>query len=239
MKTISSPVVTLMTVAWLVAGCDTPHGPTPPPGPGTSGPPSVPAGTVTLSGRVFEIGPGSRTPAANRSLWAAVGPPPLVSGAISTFFTTTDSSGRYTITQLPAGHIAVVHAGSTDYPQLCAAGLQLRAGAAELDVEITSSANPQPSPTMPHLIISGQIYEMTSAGRVGIAGAYFGVDWNVDSPLFGGLFTDADGRYSLCGIPRGWLIEFLAGKPGRYTDVAIWRGFDANTTFDVELKRLN
>ncbi len=105
-------------------------------------------------------------------------------------------------------------------------------------MEITSKVNPQPSPTMPPLIISGQIYELTSAGRVGIDGADVAVDWNVDSTLFGAVFAGADGRYSLCGIPRAWPIEFLAGKPG-YDGTATWQRFDADSTFDVELKRLN
>jgi hypothetical protein len=124
--------------------------------------------------------------------------------------------------------------------QLCAAAVQVGPGTADLDLEVTSLFGPQPSPAKRPLVISGQVYEMTSAGRVGIAGADLAVEWNYDSWLWGAIFTDDDGRYSICGIPAGWSLNFVAGKRESGFDY-IYRAavFHVDTTFDIELKRRN
>lgn len=234
LKTNGKCLVAALSLAWLLAGCDTPlTGPTQ-----QSSPPPVPAGTFTLSGRVFLIGPAGRTPAASQPVWAVVGPRAGGTGGAYTYAnTTTDADGRYAITQLPAG-FAVVHAHgdyTAGYRQVCGAALQLGLDPPERDVEITSRANPQPSPTMPQLIVSGQIYETTSAGRVAVDAATIYLEWQYDSALVE-VLSGADGRYSVCGIPRNWLIAFGVSKPG-YIDPIAGHQFSGDSTLDIELKR--
>jgi uncharacterized protein YbdZ (MbtH family) len=207
-------------------------------------PPSPPApATFSVSGTVFEIGPGGRTPAPNHQLWAQVGPPPWVSGSFSYPSTTTDSEGRYTFSDLPAGHRVVVHTGGHGAPsfvQLCAAAVQLGPGIPDLDLEVTSPVSPQPSLGKRPLVVSGQIYEMAAAGRVGIAGGHVAVEWNWDSWLWGAIFAAADGHDSICGIPAGWTLWFHVGKPESGYDYIYKEAvFHTNATFDVEVKRRN
>jgi hypothetical protein len=137
--------------------------------------------------------------------------------------------------------MAIVHTGShgaPSYLQLCAAAVQLGPGIPDLDLEVTSPVNPQPSLAKRPLVISGQVYEMTAAGRVGVAGGHVAVEWNSDSWLWGAIFADADGRYTICGIPAGWTLGFHAGKPeSGYAYVYKEAVFHANATFDVEVKR--
>jgi hypothetical protein len=106
----------------------------------------------------------------------------------------------------------------------------------ELDLEITSTSNPQPSPTMPPLRVSGQIFEMTSNGRVGVGGASIGLDWmGPDSPFIT-VNADKNGRYTTCGIPAHAPIAFWALKAG-YTDSYTWHQFSTDGTLDIELTR--
>ena len=197
----------------------------------------------SLSGQVFELIPGSRLPAANIAVSVGVlttsgCAPPCVSTTRSTYdSTTTGPDGRYSFPQLPAGS-AVVHAYSANHRQVCGAGIELGA-VTQLDVEITPTANPQPSPTMPPLRVTGQVYEMTPAGRVGVSGAWIGMDHHLPDSPFLTVFTDADGRYAACGIPPNWPIGFDTGKTG-YEVAAntVWHYFRADTTLDIELRRL-
>ena len=196
---------------------------------------------VTLSGTVFELGAGGRTPASNWPLQVVVGPAPRIAGMYSYHQLTTDSSGRYTIPDVIAGFLAVAHAGghSLNYAQPCVAAIQLNAGTTVLDIEVVSRANTPASAERRPLVISGQVYETTRAGRSAVSGASIAVNWQPDTYLYGGtVATDADGRYSFCGIPSGWDVEFEASKPG-YDSPSSWQRFSADAAFDIELKRVS
>jgi hypothetical protein len=200
-------------------------------------------GPRSLSGQVFELIPGSRVPAANIPVLAVVlttagCAAPCTSTTRATYVdTATGPDGRYSFAQLPAGS-AVVLAGSPTYQQVCGAGAELSA-ATQLDVEITSRSNPQPSPTMPPLRVTGQVYEMTPAGRVGVSGASIGMDHHLPDAPFLTVFTDADGRYRACGIPANWPIGFDVGKSMyEVADRTYWRHFNADTTLDIEVRRM-
>ena len=228
MRTAASRFAAALTIAGCVwAGCAAPTAP-------SSGAP-----LVTLSGTVFELGSGSRTPASNWPLLVVVGPAPRTAGTYSYHELTTDSSGRYTIPGASAGFLAVAHAGgpSFNYAQPCAAAIQLNAGTNVLDIEVVSRANTPASTERRPLVISGQVYETTAAGRSAVSGASVAVNWQPDTYLYGGsVATDADGRYSFCGIPAGWPVEFEASKPG-YDSPSSWQRFSADAAFDIELKR--
>jgi len=196
--------------------------------------------TMTLSGQVFEVLAGGRAPAANIPLRAVVVTDdacslPCRSVTRFTYWNTTSGSdGRYSVTNLPPG-AAVILEASTLHQQTCGAGTELTADT-RLDVEITSQANPQRSPAMPPLRVSGQVYEMTPVGRVGIGGASVGLEHHATDAPFLDVVTDADGRYTACGIPRGWQIALWVGKSG-YSDTYTWKSFSADGTFDIELQR--
>jgi len=212
-----------------------PVNPTPPPPPAQAA--SV---TQTLSGSVFEVIPGGRVPAPEIPLVAVVVTeaecaPPCTSKHIwGSEATTSGADGRYQFPPLPPGPVIVL-ANSRPHQQVC--GAARAAGVkTDVDVEITSSANPQPSPTMPPLRVSGQIYETTPSGRVGLAGASIGLEWLAQDSLFITVTADRNGRYSLCGIPASAQIAFWTIKTG-YNDTYVWHEFTADTSVDIELTR--
>ena len=234
----STPAAALISAGCVFAGCASPSTPS---SPGTPTAPSGGAASVTLSGTVFELGAGGRTPASNWPLHVVVGPAPRMAGMYSYHQLTTDSSGRYTIPGVIAGFLAVAHAGgpSVNYAQPCAAAIQLNAGTTVLDIEVVSRASPPGLAERRSLVISGQVFETTQAGRSPVSGESITVNWQPDTYLYGGaVATDADGRYSFCGIPSGWDVEFEGYKLG-YDFPASWQRFTADATFDIELQRAN
>jgi hypothetical protein len=195
---------------------------------------------ATLSGQVFELIPGGRVPAGNIALVAVVVTtsgcsPPCVSTTKYTYeSTTTAPDGRYDFAALPSGS-AVILTNSPAHQQVCGAGTEL-SGTATLDVEITSKANPQPSPTMPPLRVTGQVYEMARTGRVGVRDAWIALEHHAPDAPFLTFYTGADGRYTMCGIPPNWQISFDVGKTG-YDGSYAWHTFTGDMTLDIELRR--
>lgn len=224
------PTVVSLIVAG--AGCDsrTPVGVT---GPN----PSEPSPPASLSGQVFEISAAGRSPADGVTVFASV---LTTSGSRRTATyhqATTGPDGRYLFTELTYGSVSV-RALAPNSRQVCAAGAEL-GPATQLDVEITSSANPQPSPAPSPLRITGQIYEMTQAGRVGFAGWSIGIDRHAPDLAFLTVHADANGYYTACGIPAHWPILFDIGNE-IYEAVsgAGWHQFSGDTTVDIEMRRV-
>lgn len=209
--------------------------------PGTSPSPPPAAITYTLSGHVFEVLPGHRVPAADISLTAVVETEsgcdrPCIRRVDITYRSTSSGpDGRYHFPELPRGS-AIVVAYSNTYQQVCGAFATLTA-TTQLDVEVTSRDNPQPSPTMPPLRLTGVVYETTPAGRVGVGGALVAFDWHNDGPFFQ-VYADADGRFSACGIPANRPLLVEAWQQG-FDGPSAWRQFAADTTLDFELTRLS
>jgi hypothetical protein len=121
--------------------------------------------------------------------------------------------------------------------QVCGAGTE-PGPAAQLDVEITSSANPQLSPAPSPLRITGQIYEMTPAGRVGLGGWWPGIHHHGPDGPFLAVQSDANGFYTACGIPANWPLLFYLDK-AVYEAIrgADWLQFASDTTLDIEMRR--
>jgi hypothetical protein len=90
---------------------------------------------------------------------------------------------------------------------------------------------------MPPLRLTGQVYETTPAGRVGVGGALVAFDWHSDGTFFE-LYAGADGRFTACGIPANRPIAVSAWQQG-FDGPYEWRQFAADTTLDLELKRLS
>jgi hypothetical protein len=152
--------------------------------------------------------------------------------------TTTGPDGRYHFPDLRAGSAIVIAGDSWTHQQLCGAAVELRVGTqgTQLDVEVTSRANPQPPTRLPPLRVTGQVYEMTSSGRVGVEGTLIGTDWIAPDSPFLTIYSERDGRYTACGIPPNTSIAFETFKTG-YLVTYFWRQFTADTTLDIELKR--
>ena len=194
--------------------------------------------TTSLSGQVFEVTPAGRFALADIGVTVVVMP---AAGGVYTHMTTTAApDGRYAFVQLPPGS-AVVYAHSPGRLQICGALPALTASTLQ-DLEVTSTANPQRSPDPPPLRVTGQIYEMTQTGRVGLGGAVIHVYFAPDGYFYTAV-ADADGYYQACGIPANRPVAFevardlSAGYGGEYEIPYLWYSFGADATRDIELKR--
>ena len=81
------------------------------------------------------------------------------------------------------------------------------------------------------------MFEVTAAGRQPIEGAWVGFEGSYDYTS-AWTFTDASGRYLLCGLPEDRLTSLFAVKNGYSRDspyLTVEAGTD--TMFDIELKR--
>jgi hypothetical protein len=124
--------------------------------------------------------------------------------------------------------------------QLYGAGLHgLVLGRAK-DVEITSRSNRQPSLTMPPLRVSGQLFQITPAGRVGLSRGSLDLSLSLDASaqttstaFFLEVDADAKGNYLACGFPANWPIRFTSG----YEDYQKWHQFGADGTLDIERRQ--
>jgi hypothetical protein len=149
--------------------------------------------------------------------------------------TRTAADGRYNFSDLPEGRV-VVSANTASHAQVCGATSVLSA-TTQLDVEITSRTNRQPSLTMPPLRVSGQLFQMTLAGRAGLSRGSLDLSLSLDASaqttstaFFLEVDADANGNYLACGLPANWPIRFISG----YEDYQKWHQFGADGTLDIE-----
>ena len=130
------------------------------------------------------------------------------------------------------------------YAQQCLTTVTLNADANQ-DVTLTSLQNLAAGNSLrpPHVpgtrTISGVVFEITAAGRQPIEGAWVGFTVDPSGDITGAeTFSDASGRYLLCGLPETRLTSLFAVKNG-YSRDDLWKSVDAgsDTTLDIELKR--
>lgn len=133
----------------------------------------------------------------------------------------TDGSGRYELTGLPGSAIVMVESwiDGHAYVQQCAAPPIRMEGDTTVDLQLVSrenvSASPDGVPLAPGFrFVSGVVFETTSAGRRPVPGVHVDYEPFMDSPA-AHTFTDADGRYLLCGIPADKAADIGAGLNGR------------------------
>ena len=201
------PVLTVVALFVLLSGCGPsdsslplPTAPGPLPPSPTSDPPSkvLPGPGITLSGTIFEVFPdGTRRPVGARQVAVEVDVAtpldPQRGGWVRVGL-----DGRYRVSGVPDNRFVKISSvditGAARY-RFCATNT-ITSGDTELDIALF-----QPGAVLPTPTLSGQISAMISDELVPLAGAEiyfrsraFGPDvWHL---------TDADGRYSLCGIPR-------------------------------------
>jgi hypothetical protein len=119
----------------------------------------------------------------------------------------TDAQGRYELTNLPPGSRVRLQVFSQGYVQQCAvpeveANLDL-----VMDAQLVARANVSASPdSVPRSLpgfrtISGVVYDVTAQGRRPAPDAFVDYEPVFDSPA-AITYTNAEGRFLLCGIPE-------------------------------------
>jgi hypothetical protein len=192
-----------------------------------------------VSGHVFEVLAGTHVPAADFPVRVRVLSPGCTAPVcVDALTTRTGPDGRYTFSDLPAGRV-VVTANTAAHAQVCGVTSVLPV-TAPLDVEITARTNRQPSVTMPALRVSGQLFRMTPAGRMGVShgeiALALSLDGTAQTPLaafFLEVDADANGDYVACGLPATWLIRFVSG----FEDYEAWHRFTTDATLDIERRQ--
>ena len=189
--------------------------PTPNNGP-SADQPVLPTGPYTISGVVTD---GVRAIAgANVNAWVRWACPPGVRcGGYSYMYlhgpVLTDSSGGFRLTALPAGRVWV-DTFKAGYVQQCAAPELTVQGDATVNLQLVAKANLTAStnqPPMPGLrSVSGVIVETTPLGRQPVAGVFVDFEPVADSPA-AVTYSDAAGRFLLCGLPQDRAVDLGVG----------------------------
>jgi hypothetical protein len=124
----------------------------------------------------------------------------------------TDVDGRYRFSNVPNGQV-FLFGGAPHAYQPCAAIATVSGANSEKDIEILDSAVTRPLTAADSPILSGTVYRSTNAGRQPVAGA--AIEFEYPAAIVAQTITDAQGRYSLCGLPmgRGGLNVWLDGLP--------------------------
>jgi hypothetical protein len=211
------------------------------PQPGSPSP--FPSESFSVSGRVFEVISGAHVAAADFPVFVRVLSRTCTAPVCTASFsaaqgTRTGADGRYSFRDLPGGRV-VITANTAAHAQVCGATSVLSA-ATQLDVEITSRNNRQPSLTMPPLRVRGQLFQMTPAGRAGVSRGEIALELSLDpsahttsTAFFLEVDADADGNYLACGLPANWPIRFISG----FEDYQAWHQFSADATLDIERRQ--
>jgi hypothetical protein len=184
-----------------LVSCDGTPVPTTPTPPATAPltPPSQSG--VTLSGVVFDHTSGGARPGANVPLLVHVWE------SESFMEVTSDATGRYSLSGVPAASISIAATGGSGYYAPCPAGWD-RVGARSdgvLDVHVVSATLlstvglPADMPLLGAIWVSGVVFERTPQGRQPIAGATVNLFGDGSDPRIGSTtLTDAAGRYRVC-----------------------------------------
>ena len=200
-------------VAVLASACNSPESsptaPTRTMSTATAGP-AVPTGPHIVSGVVSDG--GSPIDGANISAWIDQG------GSGYSYMwahgsVLTDADGRYKLAGMPA-HVQVqLQAWKSGYVQQCAAPQLTLLGDVGVDLQLVSRANLSASTGQAAASgfrsVSGVVFEITGAGKQPVAGAYVDFEPLMDFPA-AITFSDAAGRYLLCGVPEGRSVDILA-----------------------------
>lgn len=197
--------------------------------------------THRITGTITELGPEGQRPVASARVSVYL----YASNRSGHWMTdVTEADGRYELWGIFPDAVAVLYATTADgrYVQPCVHQVRVT-GDVSVDIEIVprsaggAAANAAARRgTGPFLtgVVFGQGLDGT---RAPIPGAMVWIDGDMQ-PLAATTITDADGRYGLCGVPRG-RHEFavtapgydMSRNPGRMIEVA------GDMTLDVELKR--
>jgi hypothetical protein len=205
------------------------------------GAPPLPRGPFALTGIITERTPRGEQPvgAANVNVWvqtATIG----YSYWYANGPQMTDSQGRYQLANLPADATLHFDTWKDGFVQQCAAPQLVANGDLRLDAQLVSRANVSaspdsvPGPAPGFRLISGVVYELTADGRGMASNAFVDYEPLEDFPA-ATTYTDAQGRFLLCGIPqaRNATIGASLGM-GRVAYRSVPAGTDAS--IEIEIK---
>ena len=207
-----------------------PAAPTPPP-PITNGGPSFPTGSLTVSGVVTEA--GQPLSGVNVNGWVdtnTVG----YSYGYAHGPTLTDANGGYRLSGLPAGARFWLQTHKDGYVQQCAQPQLFLQSDVVINAQLVSKArlSSGPAPSASGLrTVSGVVVESTSDGKRPVANVFVDFEPIDDFPA-ATSYTDANGQFSLCGLPLDSSVEFGAGLGNRVTYVSVAPG---QTTIEITL----
>jgi hypothetical protein len=204
---------------------------------------ATPGVTHTITGMITELGPQGQRPVAGARIDVY-----LYSSQRSGHWMSdiTETDGRYELWGIPSGAIALLYSGKgngLEYVQPCVHEVTVTSDLS-LDIEIVprsagGAATNAAARRGPGTFLTGVVYgQLPDGTRAPLPDAVVWLDGD-QAPLAAITITDADGRYVLCGIPRG-RHDFAATAEGGYDifrnpprpiDVA------GDMTLDVELRR--
>jgi hypothetical protein len=205
-----------LLLAGVAVGCGgsavtspTAPAPVPPPLFGSPFPPGTTSGPDSVTGVVTETTTQSPRPVSGVSVsaWVDLGRM-AYSYQWANGRRTTDASGRYELTNLPDGANVTLQIWKDGYVQQCAAPTFTTSGTTTLDLRLVSRALvsadrasvPAPAPGFRH--VSGVVYDNTPDGKRPVPGAPVDFEPFEDFPA-AVTYSDAQGRYLLCGLPDG------------------------------------
>jgi Domain of unknown function (DUF5666) len=196
---------------------------------------AAPRGTHVVEGRVFDayIGPMANVPV---SVWVQSGNFGYSWSWVAGAAVGTDRTGQFRVTGLPDSQVWLWAGGL----QPCAVTMDVR-GDVTQDVEVVSPQTlssldpPRPQAARDPTLV-GAVFEITSAGREPVAGAWIVADaWGGAGLLRGATQTDLSGRYFLCGLPAN--TDLQVHKDG-YVTKEIWPvGGSQSMSLDIEIER--
>jgi carboxypeptidase family protein len=213
-----------VSIALLLAGCG--NGPTSVPialtaAPGVVGGPTFPVGPYVVSGAVTDaVGPIA---GANVNAWV------ITTGISYSYMYVhgplrTDGAGHYRMTDLPSGANLRFQVYKDGYVQQCAAPSVTIEGDLTMDLALVAKSNVTASATQAAPLglrwISGTIVEITPAGKAPVAGAFVDFEPLEDLNL-ANTYSDATGRFALCGLPQNDSVTVSAGLRGRVVYVTV------------------
>jgi hypothetical protein len=127
----------------------------------------------------------------------------------------TDAEGHYQLASLPAQVKVWLQTWKDGYVQQCAAPQVTLLDDSRVDIQLVSkaslSASLVPTPAAGFRAISGTIFANTEAGKQPVAGAFVDFEPVMDFPA-AITFSDAAGRYLLCGVPEGRTVAIVASS---------------------------
>jgi hypothetical protein len=129
-----------------------------------------------------------------------------------------DGAGRYRMTDLPAGAHLWLQVYKDGYVQQCAAPSVMVQGNLTTDLGLVAKSNVTAFATQPAPAglrwVSGTIVEITPTGKQSVAGAF--VDFEPLEDLnVANTYSDAAGRFAICGLPENDSVTLGAGLGSR------------------------
>jgi len=219
----------------LLAACGSTNAPlsspSAPTSPTTNTGPSFPTGNLTVSGIVTEA--GRPLAGANVNAWVEtnrVGYSYMYAhGPVLT-----DVNGSYRLAGLPAGAGFWMQVYKDGYVQQCAQPRLPLQVDATMNAQLVSKANLSglPVPSANRLrTVSGVIVETVGDGTRPVANVFVDFEPIEDFPA-ATTYTDANGQFSLCGLPQDAAVDLGAGLGNRVTYASVPPG---QTTIEITL----